>query len=1182
MMRPTRRAFFDSFRAARGELDHLFSSMKSEQHMRKAVRQYLIPSLSRRLHRSSGGRLGRAQERSLFRTNASLLLQEARRRCNHRVAAAALDVVLAESQLSHFAQLFEPTWIKDAVSSCRSAAELRVIEGVLRQHERRVLASGSAATSEGFLLAAAFGRSRATESALRLGDDDADADADAGADADDGAQGGSLASTRTASLQATGDTLASRGPAEGSGAGVTISKEARVSAALAQLPSLTDLATTGGTGSDALWSSPEERAAAGLRGLQRQQRNLTAGPNVSFTRYFLHQGLVRHEGELMALYQAMRARPLDVSFRVVGGGDAASEAAQSPRLLSPHASAVHTLLQRRRGLHRVPWLPPAMGAYTLDTRASIPADTVLANRQLLRSLARERLIVYQSLPSMLPIYYLDPQPGECVLDMCASPGNKTALILDCMHADGNHHAHWPSSTTSEAGVTACETGRRALVGSGCVVANEAQASRISDLQERLRNVSPEVVVTQGRGQALGLGDWHEGSSSNGGVCGGGDESPLAHGAVLVEGLYDRVLVDAPCSGEGRMGRDALSWRLWHPGRGIEFFPLQCALLQRAVRLCKTGGRIVYATCTLNPLENEAVVAAVLRACGGAVELIPPPRPLPRRTELQTEEDGGGSVPPLRLTAGLRSWDVPSGAGGFLCSATEAYAQGESAARLPPDMFAPASAGADGDRTDISGALQRCCRRVMPHLNGNADGFFVAVLEKRAGVPHMLGTAESRSLVAPPSRLDPAPATAVRPTSTAAASLAVSLAGGSNILNDRGFVRLPPSHHLVLKHLGGFFTSAPPRQASAPATASSCMAAQPQQGECASVQAFLEGHGWTAVWCEGEGLRLLSQATVQLLRRHSTVPVALPKGRSNSSALGFARHPEEASKASPAPPSTGTELLDAGVLVVGAQGELTERGAALIRPSARSRVVSLPLPLAQLLLANRTLDVGASLQLMPAYVQEADQALGPQHGFLAPSSAAMRGRDEPASSEAHASTWYREALAALTPALSGGAGAAGNAIVVVRVSSSGPSASPSWAAPLALWAWPVRVEVIQPWSWHDIGDTPRGLARLHLTLPTAARHRTQALIGRLQGHAHRQRSTQERLQASSRHDPSLMMGQQALHGSAMQASQQHRLLFGGAAQASALRARPTEALPARDSTMTTPATPLSQSLDVFEL
>ncbi|CAJ1021828.1 putative 16S rRNA methyltransferase RsmB/F [Leishmania utingensis] len=1173
MLRPTRRAVFDSFRAARGELDPLFS-MKSEQLMCKAVRQYIVPSLSRQRHRSIGERLGHSQERSLFRTNVSLLLQEARRRGDYRVAAAALDVALAETELSRFAKLFEPTWIKDAVSSCRSAEELRVVEGVLRQHEQRLLASGSAPASEGFLLTAAFGRSRATERALRCGDDDADAD--------DGAQSGALASTISSSLQTTGDALGSNDAVENSVVGATLSEEARVAAALVQPPSLTDLATTGGTGSDALWLSPEERAAAGLRRLQRLQRNLTAGPNVSFTRYFLRQGLVRHEGELMALYQAMRARPLDVSFRVVGGGDAATDDAQPSGLLSPHASAVHCLLQRRRGLHRVPWLPPAMGAYTLDTRESTPADTVLANRQLLRSLARERLIVFQSLPSMLPVYYLDPQPGECVLDMCASPGNKTALILDCMHAGGNSEAHLSSSTAAGPSAAASESGRRRpLVGSGCVVANEAQASRIGDLQERLRNASPEVVVTRGRGQTFGLVDSHDGSST-GSVGGRGDAASLGHEAILGEGLYDRVLVDAPCSGEGRMGRDALSWRLWHPGRGIEFFTLQCALLQRAVRLCKTGGRVVYATCTLNPLENEAVVAAVLRACGGAVALISPPRPLPRRTQSQSDEDDGGSVPPLHLTAGLRSWDVPSGTGGFLCSATEAYAQGESATRLPPEIFAPASTGAEGDPKDIGGALQRCCRRVMPHLNGNTDGFFVAVLEKRAGVPPMLGATESRPLLAPSSYLDTASTTAVVPTLTAAASLAVSLAGGSNILNDRGFVQLAPSHHLVVKHLGGFFTSAPSHPPTASSAASTFTTQEPQQRECVSAQDFLERHGWTAVWCEGEGLRLLTRSTVQLLRRHSTIPVIPPTRKPNLLGLGFARPPQNPSDAPPAPPSTGTGLLDAGVLVVTAQGALTERGAALIRPSARSRVVSLPLFFAQLLLANRTLDIGASLQAMPTHIQEAEQALGPHNGVLTPFSAATQDRDDAGSGEAHTSTWYREALAALTPALGEGVGVAGNAIVVVRFSSSGFLAPPSWATPLAQWAWPVRVEVIKPWSSHNIGDTPRGLARLHLMLPAAARHRTQALIGRLQGHAHRHRNQQERLQASSRHDPSLIMGQQELHGSALKASQQHRLLFGAAAQVSALRAQPNAAPRALDSKITPPGPSLSQSLGVFEL
>ncbi|KAG5508246.1 hypothetical protein JKF63_05502 [Porcisia hertigi] len=1164
MVRATRRVLFDSFRAARGELDHIFSSTKSEHHIRNAVRQYVIPSLSRQRHRSVEERLGRSQERSLFRTNASLLLQEARRRGNHRVAAAALDIVLTEIQWLPSTQLLEPTWIKDAVSSCQSAEELRVIEGVLQRHEQRLLASGSVVSSEGFLLAAAFGRSRATERAVRLGDDD-------GA-LEDSLQSVGHAPTTTTSLHATSDSLVRSGAAEGGsgGVGVTLSKQARVSAALAQPPSLTDLATTGGSASEALWSSSEERAAAALRRLQHQQRNLTAGPNVSFTRYFLHQGLVRDEAELIELYRAMRSRPLDVGFRVVGGGgDAASGTSQPHRLCSPHTIAVHALLQRRRGLHRVPWLPPAMGAYTLDTRDSTPADTLLANRQLLRSLSRERLIVFQSLSSMLPIYCLDPQPGECVLDMCASPGNKTELILDCMHAGDCKGTSLSSTSVPRAGAATSDRGIDSLLGSGCVVANEAQASRIGALQERLRDASPEVVVTRGRGETFGQAGPSEGGGNNG--VGG-------RGGFLGEGMYDRVLVDAPCSGEGRMGRDSLSWRLWHPGRGIEFFPLQCALLHQAVRLCKVGGRIVYATCTLNPLENEAVVAAVLRACGKTVELVPPPRLLPHRSDGQTEESSGGSLPPLRLTAGLRSWDVPSSAGGFLRSVADAHAQGESSTRLLPDMFAPGSVDA-GD-SDISEALHRCCRRVMPHLNSNTDGFFVAVLEKQAEVPERLDASQAQAVTAGSLRLGSSLSGAVGGNGTAAASLAVSLAGGSNIFNDRGFVRLPPSHHLVLKHLGGFFAAAPSRHASASTNASALMTQQPRESECNSAQDFLQKQGWAAVWCEREGLRLLTQSSVQLLRRHPAVPVTSPKSRPNSFGLGFARRPDEAPAVSAGPPAMGTELLNAGVLVVTAQGALTERGAALIRPSARSRVVSLPLPFAQLLLANRTLDIGAALHLMPDYIQEAERALGPQRGFLTTSLGTAPGGDGPTAKGAHTSTWYSEALMALSSTLGKEVGVAGNAIVVVSLLSSGPSTSPSWATPLAHWAWPVHVEVLQPWSPHDIGEVPRGLVRLHLTLPEASRHRTRALIGRLQGCAHLQRSTRDRLHTASAHDPSLTMTQRDLHGTTMRANQRNRLLLRPGVPTAASPQQPPPVPSARSPKTVT--TEVASPSNVFEL
>jgi 16S rRNA C967 or C1407 C5-methylase (RsmB/RsmF family) len=1203
-MQRTRRAFFDSFKAARGELDSLFSSLKSEEHMRKEVRRYIVPAFSHRRHRYLNERLSPAQQRSFFRSSVSLLLQEARRRGSYRVAAAALDVALTEARLSHLAEEFDPAWVKDAVASCQSVEELRAMEAVLRGHERQLLHRGAAGGTEGFLLTAAFGRSAAatTERGRRLGDEKVDMEEE-----EDGGEGaltdtegesfspavsgpsaltissagddvGSIRADRSCGLASL--TAAGTPALSSSKEGCILSDERRVVAALTQPPSASDLAVHGGSGGDggSLWSSPEARAAAGLRRLQRQRRDITAGPNVSFTRYFLHQGLVRSEGELMSLYQSMRSRPHDLAFRVVGGEGSSGGSAPHSHALStaPYAAAVHDLLQRRRGIYRVPWLPPSMGAYTLDTRDSVPQDTVLSNRQLLRSLARERLIVYQSLSSMLPVLFLDPQPGESVLDLCASPGSKTGLILDAMHG-------MPATALASGG--------------GCVVANEAQASRIRDLQERLRDVSPDVAVTRSCGQSFASTSPQESSSSGS----RSSSSPALH-SMLAEvadagafsclhvegGMYDAVLVDAPCSGEGRMGRDALSWRLWHPGRGLEFFPLQCALLQRAMQLCKTGGRVVYATCTLNPIENEAVVAAVLRAFNGAVELVPAPTHLLSRSahaatrggeRSADDEEDGGAVPVMRLSPGLRRWDVPSSAGGFFRSPAEAYAQGESRSRLLPEMFAAESSGhrfewKDGD--DVGQALHRCCRRVMPHHNGNVDGFFVAVLRKTASTQRSLST--SSHAESPSAGGTALPGMSRVAASSSSSSLAASLAGGSNLLMDRGLVRLQASSHIVQKHLGPFFT--PPLLSSPQSTA----AQSPSLQGCSTVQGFLDRQGWTAMWCEGEGLRLLSKCAVELLHRHST---AASRGRTRKS-----------SSSSPLSAAPITELIDAGVLVVDAHGALTERGAGLLRSGASSRVVTLPLPYAQLLLANRTLDVGGSLRLMPAFMQEAELAFNPRRGLLSSAGAATTAT---MAGEVAAPPWCLNAMTALRDAT------AGNAIVCIHVPSSASCDSPLthhggggrlaplasaadvvWAAPLTQWSWPVRVEILRPWSGAGSGDMSSGLARLHLTLSPASRHRVMALIGRLQGHAHRSRGAQvplqrAQLQASADFSPSLMMGDRDLHGTALQASHQHRQLFHrgsgrpGEAHAAALGATPLDGKPS-----TASPSPSVPSSTVFEL
>jgi hypothetical protein len=90
---------------------------------------------------------------------------------------------------------------------------------------------------------------------------------------------------------------------------------------------------------------------------------------------------------------------------------------------------------------------------------------------------------------------------------------------------------------------------------------------------------------------------------------------------LSAGPFDRVLVDAPCSAEGNAFKNA-SWRGSDEAFRAFVSGTQRALLRRAALLCRTGGRVVYSTCTFAPEENEAVIDAVLRELEGALRLGP--------------------------------------------------------------------------------------------------------------------------------------------------------------------------------------------------------------------------------------------------------------------------------------------------------------------------------------------------------------------------------------------------------------------------------------------------------------------------------------------------------------------------------------------------------------------------------
>lgn len=170
---------------------------------------------------------------------------------------------------------------------------------------------------------------------------------------------------------------------------------------------------------------------------------------------------------------------------------------------------------------------------------------------------RAGLMHIQEAASMLPPLVLDAQPGELVLDLCAAPGGKSAQLALQMQNRGT------------------------------LVVNDLSFERLRALratQERLglRNL---VLCAQDGSRLLE------------------DHPPV----------FDRALVDVPCSCEGTL-RKRGKWS-FKPDQDGEFkqtlVQTQRALLLRALSLTRAGGRVVYSTCTLDPLENEGVVAFVL-------------------------------------------------------------------------------------------------------------------------------------------------------------------------------------------------------------------------------------------------------------------------------------------------------------------------------------------------------------------------------------------------------------------------------------------------------------------------------------------------------------------------------------------------------------------------------------------
>lgn len=189
----------------------------------------------------------------------------------------------------------------------------------------------------------------------------------------------------------------------------------------------------------------------------------------------------------------------------------------------------------------------------------------------------------QEISSMLPILILAPRPGDNFLDLCASPGSKTTQATAMMGNEGN------------------------------IIANDANIGRIRILNSNLERCGVmNVLVTRKDGVQL---------------C------KRLNGKTKIK--FDKILVDAPCSGEGTLRKSIRTFDMWNIKMIEKLSRIQRKLAEEAIKLLKVGGEMVYSTCTLSPEEDELIVDHLKKNFD--VEIL--------KTEL-----------PLKLRSGICEWD----------------------------------------------------------------------------------------------------------------------------------------------------------------------------------------------------------------------------------------------------------------------------------------------------------------------------------------------------------------------------------------------------------------------------------------------------------------------------------------------------------------------------------------------
>lgn len=359
----------------------------------------------------------------------------------------------------------------------------------------------------------------------------------------------------------------------------------------------------------------------------------------------------------------------------------------------------------------VPWYPDNL-AWSMTTPKNVirryppfaKFQKFLVSETSVGNISRQEVV------SMIPPLLLNVKPGHTVLDLCAAPGSKAAQLAEMLHQgeesrilkalqthatdDGREIPDFSGLDDVDMEADPTDDGRA----TGMLIANDMDYKRSHLLIHQLKRLSsPNIIVTN-------------------------------HDATLFPSIklpsddpkkqnylkFDRILADVPCSGDGTLRKNVNLWKDWIPGNALGLHQTQVRILVRALQLLKPGGRVVYSTCSMNPVENESVIAAAIERCGhDSVEIL----------------DCSNELSGLKRKAGMKTWKVMDKAGRIWddWEQVEKWVE-ESKDKVIPGKLVTSMFPRKSDENTPEIPLERCIR-VYAHQQ-DTGGFFIVALHKK--------------------------------------------------------------------------------------------------------------------------------------------------------------------------------------------------------------------------------------------------------------------------------------------------------------------------------------------------------------------------------------------------------------------------------------------------------------------